>query len=257
MGLFDWVRKRKASATPPEQERDEGSTSSGASVKKYDDPYSRAFGRGMAHLKGSEYAEAVTAFSEAIEVDPESPNAYMGRALAHRSLGDDAAAIRDEEAARKLGGPEQSAWDRLVNRANRRWRSDLCDPTWRLSDPLSRNAVLLRQWSWQVFNGGLAQWVANGYAEWAEDLAHAAHEVGTKSAREVAEIVRELAGVLRTRPGARQAMVRFISTQAEASDEETKTFEALSWYERRYQRVQRSFDADVEAWLEKQTKKAP
>src|SRR5215471_9251487 len=70
--------------------------------------------RGVAHLKRSEYAQAVAAFTEAIGLEPEAPNAYVGRALAHRSLGDEAAALQDEQAARNLGGPERSTWDRIV-----------------------------------------------------------------------------------------------------------------------------------------------
>jgi tetratricopeptide (TPR) repeat protein len=248
MGLFDWVRKRKASAT---QEHDEPNASLNKFFKKCSGPYEH----GVNYLKHGEYPQAVTSFSKAIQVDPEAPNAYVGRGLAYRSLGDEDAATRDEEEARKLGGPERSAWDRLVNRGNRRWRGDLRDPAWRLSDALSRSAFLLRQWCGQVFNGGLAQWLANGYGEWAEDLAHAAREVNTKSAREVAEIVREIGRILTTRPGAGQVMVRFVSTQAKASAQETKTFEMLSWCERRYRRVQRRFEKDVEAWLEKQKEK--
>jgi tetratricopeptide (TPR) repeat protein len=159
--------------------------------------------RGVAHLKRAEYPEAVAAFTEAIGLDPEAPNPHVGRALAYRSLGDEAAAKRDEEAAQALGGPERSAWDRLVNRAYRRWRGDLSDPAWRRSDPLSRNAVLLRQWTWQIYNGGLPQWVAHGYGQWAEDLARAAEEVGTDATRQVAAIVRDVARVLRTGPDAR------------------------------------------------------
>jgi hypothetical protein len=255
MGLFDWLRKRQASSTPLEHEDLVRTDSSGASGKKRVDCC--AYDRGMAHLKCGEYAQAVAAFGEAIKVDPESPNAYVGRALAHRSLGDDAAALRDEETARKLGGPEQSAWDRLVNQANRRWRGDLRDPNWHDNDPLSRNAFLLRQWSWQILNGGLAQWVANGYGEWTEDLARAAQNVGTDSAREVTVILRDLAQLLRSRPGTRAKMIHFITTQAQANDEETEIFELLSRYEDRYHRVEGTFDADVEAWLENQAGEAP
>src|SRR5438874_1650568 len=74
-----------------------------------------AYERGVAHLKRGEHPQAAAAFTEAIGGDPQSPNAYVGRALAYRSLGDEAAAARDEAAAKDLGGPERSAWDRVVN----------------------------------------------------------------------------------------------------------------------------------------------
>src|SRR5215213_4833268 len=93
-----------------------------------------AHARGLAHLKKAEYAEAMAAFTEAIALDSEAPNAYLGRALAYRSLGDETAAQRDEEAAKGLGGPETSAWDRLVNRAYRVWRVDLKNPAWGRED---------------------------------------------------------------------------------------------------------------------------
>jgi tetratricopeptide (TPR) repeat protein len=251
VGLFNWFRRRKARATLLEQERGERSAVSETAGKKGHGSSRSAYERGMGHLKRGEYTQAIAEFAEAIGLDPEAPNAYVGRALAYRSLGDEEAAVRDEEAARKLGGPEQSAWDRLVNRANRRWRGDLGDPAWRLSDPLSRNAVLLRHWSWQIFNGGLPQWVANGYGEWADDLARAAEEVGTNSAREMAAIVRDVARVLNKWPAAREAMFRIITTQAEATDQETEIFEALSQCEERYHQSESSFEADAEAWLER------
>src|SRR5262245_25453825 len=141
-----------------------------------------ALERGVAHLKRSEYAEAIVAFMEAVERDPEAANAYVGRGLAYRALGDPVAALRDERMARALGGPERGAWDRLVKRAHRRWRENLHDPAWRRDDPLCRDAFLLRQWVWNIHNGGLPQWVANGYGAWADDLAYAAERVGTEAA---------------------------------------------------------------------------
>jgi uncharacterized protein (TIGR02996 family) len=59
--------------------------------------------RGVAHLRRAEYVPAVAAFTEAIGLDPDAANSYVGRALAYRSLGDEAAAIRDEQSARALG----------------------------------------------------------------------------------------------------------------------------------------------------------
>jgi len=245
MGLFDWFRKRPPDPPPGPEGGGRVATSK------------TAYERGVAHLKRGENAEAVAAFTEAIGLDPDAPNAYVGRALAHRSLGDDDAARRDEAAARALGGPEQGAWDRLVNRAARRWRGDLRDPAWRQHDPLSRDAVLLRQWSWQIYNGGLPQWVANGYGEWADDLARAAEAVGTPATRAVAAVVRDVAGVLAARPEARAAMVRMLTTQDETGAREDEIFAALSECEAAYHQVAIVFAGDVEAWLERQAGAAP
>jgi len=47
------------------------------------------------------------AFSEGIRLEPEAPNPYVGRALAYRSLGDEANAAADERQAKELGGMER------------------------------------------------------------------------------------------------------------------------------------------------------
>ncbi len=218
-----------------------------------DGNYHLAYDRAVAHLKRTEYPQAVAAFSEAIALDSEAANAYLGRALAYRSLGNDTAALRDERAARDLGGPERSTWDRLVKRAYRRWRGDLRNSTWAREDSLSHNAFLLRQWTWQISNGGLPQWIANGYGEWAEDLALAAEAVGTDAACEVAKIVRDVAAILKNWPGAREAMFQMIAERSLASGAVEELFNALSASEERYGRVGRrpgEFLADIEAWFE-------
>ena len=215
------------------------------------------YGRGVAHLKRAEYPEAVAAFTEAIGLDPEAPNAYVGRALAYSSLDDEAAALRDEETARALGGPERSEWHRLVNRAYRRWRGDLRDPVWPRRDPLSRNALLLHQWTWQIYNGGLIQWIGNGYGEWAEDLARAAEDVGTRAARKVGALVRDLAKVLGTRPGAREALLGMAVDQPEGQGQGEDIDDALARCAESYDRVKESFVQDVEAWFEKQAGDTP
>jgi hypothetical protein len=212
---------------------------------------------GVTHLKRAEYAHAIAAFTEAIRLEPDAPNGFAGRALAYTFLGDEAAALRDKERAKELGGPERSAWDRLVNRARRRWQGDLRNPEWRLVDALSYKAVLLRHWVGQIFNGGLPQWVANGYGEWIGDLARAADEVGTHATRAVAAVMREVAGVLVKWPHARESMFTMIASQAELTESEQELFEALSRCEGYYDRVGQSFSADVEEWFEAQAKKAP
>jgi hypothetical protein len=70
-------------------------------------PVSTAHGfyeEGVTHLKRGENAEAVRALSEAIRLNPDLTNAYVGRAPAYRGLGDDAAAAEDERVAQGRGG---------------------------------------------------------------------------------------------------------------------------------------------------------
>jgi hypothetical protein len=83
----------------------QGPSASGRKVemtpaKLPENPYER----GMLHLKRGEYDRAVAAFTEAIRLKPEAANAYAGRALAYRSLEDEASALRDEQTVRDLGG---------------------------------------------------------------------------------------------------------------------------------------------------------
>jgi hypothetical protein len=63
----------------------------------------------MAHLKRGDYDRAVVAFTEAIRLKPTAANAYAGRALAYRSLDDEARALRDEQTVRDLGGVKPPA----------------------------------------------------------------------------------------------------------------------------------------------------
>jgi tetratricopeptide (TPR) repeat protein len=211
--------------------------------------------QGVAHMKRGEYALAITAFTEAIRLEPDAPNGFAGRSLAYTLLGDEAAALQDKEAAKELGGPERSAWDRLVNRANRRWRGDLSNLEWRQVDPLTYKATLLRVWVGQIFNGGLPQWVANGYGQWIDDLARAADEVGTPATRAVAAVIREVASVLVKWPRARESMFGMIASQAELTKNEHELFEALARCEGNYDRVGQSFSANVEEWFEGQAKR--
>jgi tetratricopeptide (TPR) repeat protein len=208
--------------------------------------------QGVVHLKRSENAEAVAAFTEAVRLDPNSANAYVGRALAYRSLEDDAAAVLDETTAKALGGPERSAWDRLVKRGYRHWRGDLGDPAWSRDDPLTRDAVLLRQWTWQIYNGGLPQWVANGYGQWTADLASTCDRVGTDAARAVAAIVRDVERFLHASPDARDVMFRMIANRTSPGGREDQIFLFLSGHEGVYGRVAQTFGLDVESWFERQ-----
>jgi hypothetical protein len=147
-----------------------------------------------------------------------------------------------------------------VRRAYRRWRGDPRDPAWAREDPLGRDAFLLRQWTWQIYNGGLPQWVANGFGEWADDLARAAEAVGTDAARAVAVIVRDVAAILAGWPGAREAMFQMIANRSLLTGREEELFGALSECEGRYHRVgcrPGEFVEDVEAWLDQRAGAAP
>jgi hypothetical protein len=191
-----------------------------------------------------EYAEAAEAFTEAIRLDPDAPNSYLGRALGRRQIGDEAGALEDERTARELGGPERSAWDRIANRADRRWRGELGDPAWRETDPLSRQAVLLRALNAQILNGGLCQWIANGYGAWVLDVAEAAEEVGTPAAQEVAALLGDVARALEA------GYMEDFAEDDEVPDENDEAMELVGRSEDRYFAVQMQFMKDVEAWLE-------
>jgi tetratricopeptide (TPR) repeat protein len=216
--------------------------------------------RGVAHLKRSEYVAAISAFTEAIRRDPDAPNAYVGRALAHRSLGEAANAVRDEQAAQALGGAERTTWDRLVNRAFRRWNENFDDPRWCQSDPLSRKAVLLNRLNEQIFNGGLLQWIANGYGAWVDDVIEAAEEVGTDAAREVAATLKEVSRILKARPEARwEALGEFMAAPVvdgqvgrEDLEAHQEFLEAVYSCEDRYYGAQSQFVIDVEEWVERE-----
>jgi hypothetical protein len=59
--------------------------------------------RAWRHLSRGEYEAAISSFTEAIRLEPDLPEPYVGRALAHRSLGNEAGALGDERAARERG----------------------------------------------------------------------------------------------------------------------------------------------------------
>jgi hypothetical protein len=207
--------------------------------------------RGFGHYKKGEHVQAVAAFTEAIRIDPEAPNSYIARALCYRRLDNMPAALQDERTAEELGGPEKTAWDRFVNRSRKRWSWDFDNPEWRHSDPLSRKAVLLSQLNRQILNGGLFQWIANGYGRWIHDVIEAANEVGTDASREVAAVLEEVSQ--RLEAGAEEFGRQLDETleQADEDSQELEIVERLYECEDRYFRVQSQFVQDVENWLEK------
>jgi hypothetical protein len=139
------------------------------------------------------HKEAIEAFTEAIRLEPDAPNGYIGRAMAHRRVGNEAAARQDEERAKALGGPERNAWERLCNRSRRKWGGHLDNEEWKREDPLSRDAVLLDILACEVHAGTLWQWLDHGHWRWIDDVIMAARQIGTESANVVAAILEELA----------------------------------------------------------------
>ncbi len=208
--------------------------------------------RGIALYKRGEHARAIEALTKAIELDPHFPNSYLLRAVCYRRLDNLPAAIDDEQRAEVLGGPEKTAWDRLVNRSRHRWQWDFDNPDWRRTDPLSRKAVLFRSFVGQIYNGGLRQWIANGYGRWIDDLIDAVREVDTPATREVAAMLEELSRDLAEMP---------LDDGWEADDDvedlddgleqEDDSVAMIFEYESRYTRVESQFDQDVEDWLER------
>jgi hypothetical protein len=205
----------------------------------------------VAHLKRREYAQAVAAFTQAIELEPDAPNSYLGRAVAYRRLENLSGALQDEKTAEELGGPEKTAWDRLVNRSRRRWSWDFDNPRWSQSDPLSRQAVLLRMLNSQILNGGLLQWIANGYGRWIEDVIEAAREVGTDASNEVAAVLEEVSHHLEAGyPVGDWREHAALDEERDCPEEPDEVSEQLTDCEDRYYRVQSQLVRDVETWLE-------
>jgi hypothetical protein len=208
--------------------------------------------RGVAHLMNFEHELAIAEFTEAFRLEPDAPNAYIGRAMAYRRRGNNSAARDDEEQAKRLGGAERNAWERLYNRAHRRWRGEFDDPRWKREEPLSRNAVLLDKLTGQIHNGGLHQWIANGYWRWIEDVITAAREINTDTAREVAAMLEDLS------PHLDPELLRDdgwdeeeIDDDDEIVEEDDHAVEQLGAFEDRYYRLQMQFVEDVTEWFEK------
>ena len=86
---------------------------------------------GVSHLKRGEHERAAASFTEAIRLDPDLTNAYVGRALAYRSLGDDAAAAEDDRAAQDRGGAKPPHDGLLI----------LCPPIFAVGERVDRGAL--------------------------------------------------------------------------------------------------------------------
>jgi tetratricopeptide (TPR) repeat protein len=208
---------------------------------------------GFELYKRREYADAIASFTEAIKLDPEAPMSYIARALCHRRLENLAAADEDEKTARELGGPEKSAWDRIVNRSRRRWRGNFDDPDWKQLDPLSRKATLLQTLNGQILNGGLFQWVANGYGRWIDDVIEAAREINTEATRDVAlslEGITDLVDMERSQSYREMLLDQGTGGQADEASADDEAMQRIFECEDRYYKVQSQFVEDVERWLE-------
>ena len=91
-------------------------------------------------------------------------------------------------------------WQSLMDRAYDKWQTTDGTPKgWNYRqfllnlDAVERKAVILGNFHYQVCNGGLQQWVDNGYASSAgPDLLTLLDEIGTETAKKVSEIVKKV-----------------------------------------------------------------
>ena len=200
--------------------------------------------RALAHLKKREYEQAVAEYTQAIRLDPKAPNAYLGRALAYRSLGDEENAVRDEGIAKELGGAEKSTWGRLVNRAYQLWKGDSHasrSEFYQSLHPLQRQAVLLWELNSQVFNGGFPQWLQNGYGVRIKEIIDSVKQIGGDAAKEVQTILEG---------------VSVVAKKASWTDNEAdQDLAELLKHTDRYYAVAPAFGGAVETWLEEQLRK--
>ena len=69
--------------------------------------YLEALNRGNAFFVRGEFDEAIAAFTEAIEIDPEHSLAYYSRLAAHYANGDEALGNLDLETAERFDRPSE------------------------------------------------------------------------------------------------------------------------------------------------------
>ena len=90
---------------------------------------------------------------------------------------------------------ELLVWQGLMDQAYAKWQANR---EWRYRqfllnlDAIERKAVILGNFNYQVCNGGIQQWVDNGYCVTAQDLLSILEEMDTENSRRVAKIVREV-----------------------------------------------------------------
>ena len=139
-----------------------------------------------------------------------------------------------------------------MNRSRHRWQWDFDNPDWGRVDPLSRKAVLFRSFTGQIYNGGLRQWIANGYGRWIDDLIEAAREVDTSASRDVAAMLEELSRDLAEMPlDYGWVADDDIGDQEDGLEQEDVAVAMIADYESRYFRLESEFGQDVQDWLER------
>lgn len=78
------------------------------------EPWKEQYDLGIRYLSEQNYSEAILAFTAAIEVDPNRPELYIGRARAYVASGETeenlAAALADYEKAKELGYTDADLW---------------------------------------------------------------------------------------------------------------------------------------------------
>ncbi|MCF8093279.1 MAG: tetratricopeptide repeat protein [Desulfotignum sp.] len=72
------------------------------SVSVFGSTQQQLFEKGVQYLKQNQYAEAIEAFTELIEIDPDNPDAYKNRGVAHMKMEQFDLAIKDFEKTRQI-----------------------------------------------------------------------------------------------------------------------------------------------------------
>lgn len=84
-------------------------------------------------------------------------------------------------------------WQNLMDRSYAKWENTVPYRRFLLSlDSVERKAVILGNFNYQVLNGGLQQWVDNGYASGSgRDLLAILEEIGTEVSEKILKIVKQ------------------------------------------------------------------
>lgn len=151
--------------------------SMGATTNVWGDEASDAYDKGAQLLREGRQRDAVTAFDKAIQLDPRSADAYLGRGIAYNEMGQNERALKDYDAALALNPQSVEIY---FNRGNA--YSDLgqheralkdYDEAIRLS-PSHRGAVFNRSLTSMFLRRGDAAAAARTYIEiegWKSDRA--------------------------------------------------------------------------------------
>ncbi len=119
----------------------------------------------------------------------------------------------------------------------------------------TRAAVLIGNLNYQVENGGFDQWITNNYSIFSGHIIKYLKEIGTKSAKAVAEILRDVESAYQSQALAndyRRACRSYDRSWPEDGyDDEEERHLCWDEHDERYYNVREQFMADVEAWLQK------